>query len=194
VQKGKGLVNPKLVADSLTEKLMSWTKPFSKLEEHAMPRILTAATIRCPIGTVFDYVTTPANWPAWHPASRAVLGSADHSLLIGEQVTEEFIAGGRRGSCVWQVAQREVPHQWKITTVTPQIRAEITYRLTAQDENTMFERELTYATSSLWLWVLDFLLMRRRMARESHIALERLKEQLERPDARDKSELAARRS
>jgi uncharacterized protein YndB with AHSA1/START domain len=158
----------------------------------AMARIVTAITIHCPIGTVFDYITTPANWPAWHPASRAVLGSADHSLLIGEQVTEEFVAGGRQGRCVWQVEQREASHLWKITTVTPQIRAEITYRLTPQDENTVFERELTYVTSGLWLWILDFLLMRRRMTRESHIALERLKERLERPDARDMSELAAR--
>ena len=156
-----------------------------------MPRIVTAVTIHCPIGTVFDYITTPANWPAWHPASRAVLGSADHSLLIGEQVTEEFVAGGRQGRCVWQVAQREAPHLWKITTVTPQIRAEITYRLTPQDKSTVFERELTYVTSRLWLLILDFLLMRRRMNHESRIALERLKERLERPDARGESELAA---
>jgi uncharacterized protein YndB with AHSA1/START domain len=157
-----------------------------------MARIVAAVTIRCPIRTVFDYITTPANWPAWHPASRAVTGSADHSLLIGEQVTEEFVAGGRQGSCVWQVTQREAPHLWKITTVTPQVQAEITYRLTAQDENTVFVRELTYATSGLWLRILDFLLMQRRMTRESHLALERLKERLGRSDLRDKSELAAK--
>jgi hypothetical protein len=57
----------------------------------------------------------------------------------------------------------------------------------------MFERELTYATTGLWLWILDFLLMRWRMTRESRIALERLKEWLERPDARDMSEIAASR-
>jgi hypothetical protein len=116
----------------------------------------------------------------------------DHSLLIGEEVTEEFVAGGKQGSCIWQVTQREAPHLWKITTSTPQVRAEITYRLTAQDENTVFERELTYATSGIWFRILDFLLMRRRMTRESHLALERLKERLGRPDLRDKSALAAR--
>jgi len=66
-------------------------------------RIVVEINIHRPIGVVFDYITTPANWPVWHPASRAVRGAVDHSLLIGEQVTEEFVAGGRQGSCVWQV-------------------------------------------------------------------------------------------
>jgi hypothetical protein len=150
-----------------------------------MTRIVVTISIHRPIGVVFDYITTPANWPAWHPASRAVSGSVDHSLLIGEQVTEEFVAGGRHGSCVWQVTRREVPYLWTITTSTPQVQAEITYRLSAQGETIIFERELTYVTSGLWFWVFDFLLMRRRMNRESRIALERLKERLERPASRD---------
>jgi hypothetical protein len=106
--------------------------------------------------------------------------------MIGEHVTEEFVAGGRHGSCVWQVTRREAPDVWTITTPTSQVRAEITYRLTEQGENTVFERELTYETSGMWLGALDFLLMliRRRMDRESHIALERLKERLERSASR----------
>ena len=76
------------------------------------------------------------------------------------------------------MTQREAPHLWKITTSTPQVQAEITYRLTAQDENTVFVRELTYATSGLWLRILDFLLIQRRITRESHLALERLNERL----------------
>jgi hypothetical protein len=109
----------------------------------------------------------------------------DHSLLIGEQVTEEFVAGGRQGSCVWHVAQREAPRLWTVTTSTPQVRAEITYRLTAQGESTLFEREFTYTTCGIWLSVLDFLLMRRRMNRESRIALERLRARLDRPASRN---------
>jgi hypothetical protein len=151
-----------------------------------MTRIVVAISIHRPIGVVFDYITTPANWPAWHPASRSVSGSVDHSLLIGEQVTEEFVAGGRHGSCVWQVTRREVPYLWTITTSTPKVQAEITYQLSAQGETIIFERELTYVTSDLWFWVLDFLLMRRRMNRESRIVLERLKERLERPASRDR--------
>ncbi len=148
-----------------------------------MTRIVVTISIHRPIGAVFDYITAPANWPAWHPASRSVSGSADHSLLIGEQVTEEFVAGGRHGSCVWKVTRREVPYLWTITTSTPQVQAEITYRLSAKGETTIFERELSYVTFGLWIGVLDFLLMRKRMNRESCIALERLKERLERPNS-----------
>ncbi len=149
-----------------------------------MPQIVVAISIQRPIGAVFDYITTPAHWPAWHPASRAVSGRVDHSLLIGEQVTEDFVAGGREGSCVWQVTQRQAPRLWSIATSTPQVRAEITYRLEPQGENTRFERELTYSTSGIWLWLVDRLLMRRRMIEESRIALEQLKERLERPSSR----------
>src|ERR1700730_16242919 len=72
-----------------------------------MTRIVVAINIHRPIGVVFDYITTPANWPAWHPTSRAVRGSVDHSLMIDEQVTEEFVGGGSQGIFVWQVTQRE---------------------------------------------------------------------------------------
>jgi uncharacterized protein YndB with AHSA1/START domain len=30
-----------------------------------MTRIVATVTIHCPIRTVFNYITTPANWPAW---------------------------------------------------------------------------------------------------------------------------------
>ena len=55
-----------------------------------MSRILTSICIHRPIAEVFDYVTTPANWPVWHPASIAVSGSSDHPLRLGEEVVEEF--------------------------------------------------------------------------------------------------------
>lgn len=112
-----------------------------------MVRIVAAISIHSPIGAVFDYITTPENWPAWHPASSAVHGSADHSLLISEEVTEEFVAGGRQGSCVWQVTRREAPYLWKITTATPQVRAEITYRLTAHGENSCV---MSFQLSGRW--------------------------------------------
>ncbi len=150
-----------------------------------MTRVVTAVSIRRPIGEVFDYITTPANWPKWHPASRSVSGTVDHSLLPGEQVTEEFVVGGRAGSCVWQVTKREAPYLWTIATSTPQGHAKISYRLAPQGGDTIFERELAYAVSGVLFEILDFLLMRRRMSKESRIALERLKERLEGSPERD---------
>jgi hypothetical protein len=97
----------------------------------AMTRIVVETNINAPIATVFDYATTPVNWPKWHPASRAVSGTTDHSLLLGERVAEEFVVAGNKGSCVWSVVRRVPPLLWAIATVTPQGRAEITYRLSA---------------------------------------------------------------
>jgi uncharacterized protein YndB with AHSA1/START domain len=100
--------------------------------ERNMARIVTAVIIRRPIGAVFDYVTTPANWPKWHPASRAVSGAVDRPLLAGEEVAEDFVVGGRAGRCVWRVTKREAPHLWTIAASAPQVQAEIGYRLSAQ--------------------------------------------------------------
>lgn len=41
-----------------------------------MTTIVTEATIHQPVATVFDYVTTPAHWLAWHPPSIALRGAA----------------------------------------------------------------------------------------------------------------------
>jgi len=54
-------------------------------------RITNSIAIARPPDAVFAYVTTPGNWPKWHPASKAVSGATDHSLVVGEKVTEDFI-------------------------------------------------------------------------------------------------------
>ena len=79
-----------------------------------MTRIVSEILIRAPIERVFDYVTTPANWPQWHPASLGVSEGADHPLEVGEQVSEEFEAAGRRGRALWTVREREPPRRWVI--------------------------------------------------------------------------------
>ena len=151
----------------------------AELDRRTGTRILTAVRIPCPVETVFNYATTPANWPEWHPASRAVSGAADHSLLVGEQVTEEFVAGGRKGSCVWQVTERKAPYLWTIAASAPQGQARISYRLTRHGEETDFERELIYSVFGIWFRILDFLLIGRRMSGESLTAVQHLKERLE---------------
>src|SRR5215831_2481993 len=75
-----------------------------------MSRVVSRATIaRAPVA-IFSYVTTPAHWPEWHPSSLGVTGATNHSLVVGEQVTEEFSVAGRRGSTTWTVREREAPH------------------------------------------------------------------------------------
>jgi hypothetical protein len=70
---------------------------FAPLPLRDRTRVANAIVIARQPGTVFAYVTTPANWPKWHPASLAVSGATDHPLVPGEQVTEDYLVAGRKG-------------------------------------------------------------------------------------------------
>src|SRR5262245_58713152 len=145
-----------------------------------MTRVVTTIEIRAPIERVVDYATTAGNWPGWHPASRGVSGATDHSAVPGERITEEIETGGRSWRAVWTVHERAPPHRWVIEgEADGGGRAVITYRLSAYDGGTRFERELVYRMPNLWLAILNRLFIRRRMAAESAEALRRLKLVLE---------------
>jgi uncharacterized protein YndB with AHSA1/START domain len=145
-----------------------------------MTRICNSIQIRQPIEQVFDFITTPANWPQWHPASVSVGGNADHSLLLGEEVTENISVAGHRGQVTWLVRERSKPHRWIIDgTGKDGGRATITYTLTPHPDRTTFNRELVYTMPNTLLAVLDWLIIRSRMKANSEEALRRLKLRLE---------------
>jgi uncharacterized protein YndB with AHSA1/START domain len=147
-----------------------------------MTDIVTAATIACPIETVYDYITTPGHWPDWHPSSLGVSGATDHSLQIGEQVTERFQVADRRGEVVWTVREREAPHTWVIAgniTSGNGGSGVVSYRLTSSGDGTAFTRTFSYPTPTLFYTLLDLLLLRRRIRAESAEAVVRLKRNLE---------------
>jgi len=145
-----------------------------------MTTIVTQASIRRPIAEVFDYVTTPAHWLVWHPSSLALLGATDHSLQVGEQVTEEFRVAGRKGSVTWKVVARDAPNRWAIAgIVAAGGKGTITYTLTATTDGTAFRREFDYAMPNWFAAWLDSLFIRRRIEGESSLAVSRLKHALE---------------
>lgn len=145
-----------------------------------MTRICNHIQIRRPIEQVFDFVTTPGNWPRWHPASVSIGGNADHSLLPGEEVTENISVAGRRGEVTWLVRERREPHRWVIDgSGKDSGRATITYTLSARPNGTHFERELVYRMPNPLLSVLDWLIVRWRMKADSAEALQGLKRLLE---------------
>jgi uncharacterized protein YndB with AHSA1/START domain len=145
-----------------------------------MTRILTSVHIDKPIEQVFDFVTTPGHWPQWHPSSLSVIGATDHSLEVGEQVTEEFCAAGHRGRALWTVRERAAPRRWVIEgQAEGGGSATITYTLTPCPAGTIFERELVYSMPNALLALLDWLVIRRRIEAESAEALRRLKQVLE---------------
>ncbi len=149
-------------------------------------RIVTAITIRQPVAQVYDYVTTPGHWPQWHPSSLAVSGAVDHSLLVGERATEDFLVAGRRGRAVWTVIAREAPARWEIEGEVDGRKASvITYTLAQAGAGTRFQRELAYRSPNLLFALLNRLQIRARIEAESSLALERLKQVLEGGQAAD---------
>jgi uncharacterized protein YndB with AHSA1/START domain len=147
-----------------------------------MTRIVAAATIQRPIEAVYDYVTTPGHWPEWHPSSLGVSGATDHSLQVGEQVTERFLVAGRRGVVIWTVSERAAPRRWVIEGTITSRRGgggTVAYTLTARDGATEFTRVFSYPLPNLVFALLDALVIRRRVEAESAEAVRRLKQRLE---------------
>jgi hypothetical protein len=150
-----------------------------------MTRIVTATAIGVPIEQAFTFATTPANWPKWHPASKAVTGAVDHSLEPGERLVEQIEMAGYHGQASWVVRERELPTgrgigRWVIEGEGGTGgHAVLTYRLSTQPDGTRFERELVYRMPNAWWALLDGLFIRRRMMAQSEQALRRLKALLE---------------
>ena len=143
-------------------------------------RIHTTVSIDRDPDAVFAYVTTPANWPKWHPSSLAVSGATDHPLDLGEQVTEDFLVAGRRGQVMWTVVEREPPEHWVIAgEVGGRPRGAVSYTLESAGTGTRFDRELVYASPTLLFAVLNRLGIRAKIERESAEAVRRLKAVLE---------------
>jgi uncharacterized protein YndB with AHSA1/START domain len=147
----------------------------------AMTRIYNTIQIDKPVEQVFDYVTTAANWLQWHPSSIGVTGAADHPGNVGEQVTEQYVVAGNRGTVVWTVRERDCPRHWVIDGVLLERRGggTVAYTLTAKNGGTFFEREFAYPTAGLFFRLIDALIYRRRVQAESEQALRNLKRKLE---------------
>ena len=130
--------------------------------------VVTVVTLRAPPQAVYDYATTPANWPKWHPASLAVQGATDHPLKVGEEVAEEFRLAGRHGILHWKVVEAKPPFEWRIEgEVNRRPSGEVRYTLTPDGAGTRFERDFMYRTPNLLFLILDPLFIGPRMRDES---------------------------
>jgi Raf kinase inhibitor-like YbhB/YbcL family protein len=143
-----------------------------------------------PPAEVFDYVSTPLNWPRWHPSSQGVSGATDHSLAPGERVTETFTVAGRSGVVVWTVTDSRPPRTWVIQgeiegrqagTVSYTLTPAMTPSLTPSAASTRFERDFTYQSPTLLFVLVNRLVLRPRIQAESSEAVRRLKARLEAP-------------
>lgn len=143
-------------------------------------RIRTVVVIARPPAVVFDYVSTPANWPSWHPSSLGVSGATDHPLAPGERVNEIYLVSGRHGLVTWTVTARRHPSLWVIEGEFDGRRAgTLFYRLTPVALGTRFEREFRYTSPTLLFAIVNLLTVRREIEAEAAQAMLALKRELE---------------
>jgi uncharacterized protein YndB with AHSA1/START domain len=134
---------------------------------------------------VFNYVTTPAHWPEWHPTPHGVSGATDHSLKRGEQVLEHVKFGFLNGNIRWTVRESVPPRLWIFDGVVEGVpllegtRATITYTLSAKEGGTLFKRELIYQTQGLLADLLNFLFFKAHNIKQSQVAVSQLKAVME---------------
>lgn len=153
---------------------------FAPLPIEIHTRIYKSITIDRAPAAVFDYVTTPRNWPAWHPSSLGVSGAIERSAQPGERIEEAFVVAGFRGEIVWTVVVRAAPSRWVIDGKSSNGGGgRISYTLSTQGRGTRFEREFVYYAPNVLAVILDWLFVRERIDSESAEALRRLKVVLE---------------
>jgi uncharacterized protein YndB with AHSA1/START domain len=149
----------------------------SMVETHLVHSIDVAASP----DRVFDYVTTPANWPRWHPQSRAVSGVVDRTPQPGEQTIEDFEIAGRRGRAIWTSGTVDAPRRWAFAgrNESGGGGAHIAYTLTPAPGGTHFERDIVYRGDNLLFAVVNALKIKGIMDADSAEALRRLKRAIE---------------
>lgn len=152
--------------------------PATMAETH----LVHAIDIAAPPDRVFDYVTMPANWPRWHPQSRAVRGVVDRTPRPGEQTVEEFEIAGRRGRATWTSEAVDAPRRWEFAGRNESRGgARIVYTLTPAGGGTHFERDIVYRGNNLLFVIANALKIRSVMDADSSEALRRLKRAIESP-------------
>ena len=105
--------------------------------------------IHKPIVTVFNYATTPGNWPKYHPNSLGVSGVTDRSVLVGDVTREHAMLMGREGEGDWRVVGRDAPHMVQWTINNPGFKATLLYSFECKSGGTQFTRILSYQTPDL---------------------------------------------
>ena len=93
-------------------------------------RVETQIEIGRPAQQVFDYVSTPALWHTWHPATVEIRDVQNRPLTTGETMLELIAVAGHGDHALWTVLACAPPQHWEIATDTAKGVAHIVYRIT----------------------------------------------------------------
>ena len=124
---------------------------------------------------VYDYVTRPALWKEWHPASRGADGHAAESLGAGARFEEDIVSAGRPRHLRWVVEQAEPGVRWAASAVMEDgSTVHLLYRFEARNTGMNFTRILRYQVKPLHLRIANALFVWTRVQAESRQALSNL--------------------
>lgn len=156
---------------------------------HKVWTVSNEIRIAKPTPVVFDYVTTAANWPKWHPASMAVKsiqGDVNNPGNIGDRIWESICVADRKVEIIWTVTKKDVPRLWQIRGEVGDglVIGTITYKLRASGHDaTVYTRTFISEVNSRRLNLMYSLFIYRRIKEGSTRAVNQLKEKLELIDA-----------
>lgn len=122
------------------------------------------------------YASSPRRWPEWHPSSLRVDGD-DGPLAAGARFEEDIRAGDREGRLRWDVVASE-PRRWVAKAAGDRhgLTLTLTYECLATSTGTRFVRTLDYAFEGWTMQLVDRLVLRRKIDRESADSLVRLRD------------------
>nr|UXE46108.1 hypothetical protein Hi04_10k_c5653_00023 [uncultured bacterium] len=140
--------------------------------------------IRAPVTEVFEFATTPRNWPLFWALTVGVTGDVEKSLAAGSRCTEHVRVAYWNGFFEWHGDSHVAPSSFAMTAIsrgggplgwlTSGIPTRITYALTETDGTTHFRREMTYTQSHWLLELADKLFMRRAITNQIENALHKM--------------------
>ena len=124
---------------------------------------------------VYDYVTRPARWKEWHPASLGAQQHADESLAAGARFEEDIVSAGIKRHLRWTVEQAEPGQRWAASAVMDDgSTVHLLYQFEKRNTGMNFTRTLRYQVKPLHLRMVNALFMWRRVQAESRLALSNL--------------------
>jgi len=131
--------------------------------------------IHAPTQAVYDYVTRPALWKEWHPASLGAQEHAAESLAVGARFEEDILSAGIKRHLRWTVEQAEPGVRWAASAVMDDgSTVNLLYQFEGRNTGMNFTRTLRYQVKPLHLRIVNALFMWRRVQAESRLALSNL--------------------
>lgn len=130
---------------------------------------------------VYDYVSRPAHWREWQLASLGVheLGVQEiskDSLVAGRRFEGDVTTSGRTYHLTWLVEESRPGQYWRASAyMADGSTVKLFYEFKPTEAGTHFTRTLDYVFEPLFLRLLDRFFLRKRVEKQSVLALQNLR-------------------